>query len=118
MARFGAAAAFAISFGLLGFFQGGASAQAPEHNVAVDTVLVSYGDLDLASQAGVRALLARVRSAAALACGGRPDFRDAKRLARFQACAKKAMDNAETRIGAPALTDLYRQSADELASVK
>jgi UrcA family protein len=118
MTRFGKVAAFAISFGLLGGLTGGASALAGESGIVVAKVSVAYGDLNLSTQAGNQVLLARVRSAAALACGGRPDTRDIKGMTRFQTCAKEAMDSAVIRIGAPKLTALYGLSLQEVASAK
>ncbi len=118
MNRFGKVAAFAISFGLLGGLLGGASAMAGENTIVVDKVSVAYGDLNLSSQAGNQVLLARVRSAAALACGGRPDTRDIKGMTRFQTCAKDALDSAVTRIGAPKLAALYGLNVQKVASAR
>jgi UrcA family protein len=112
MNRFASVAALAVSFGLLG----GVSAFAADTNVTIDQVSVSYGDLNVSTDAGARVLFARIKSAATLACGGKPDSRDLAGMERFQACRKDAMSSAVTRIGAPKVAALYGQAVQQMAS--
>jgi UrcA family protein len=114
MTRFTTAAILAVSFGLLG----SGSALAGGNDVSVNKVSVAYGDLNLSSDAGAKILFARVGSAASLACGGHPDSRDLAGAERFQACRKEAIAGAVTRIGAPKLSALNGQAAEQVASAQ
>jgi UrcA family protein len=118
MDRFSKVAVLTVGFGLLDGLLGGGSALAADGTIAIDTVSVAYADLDLSTDAGAQALFARIKSAAALACGGRPDGRDPAGNERFQACRKDAMSSAVTRIGNPRVAALYDQAIEQTASAK
>jgi UrcA family protein len=114
MNRFATVAALAASFGLLG----GASAFAADTNVTIERVSVSHGDLNLSSDAGARALFARIKSAATLACGGRPEILEVAPMERFQACKKTAMASAIIRIGSPKVAALNGETIEQTASAR
>jgi UrcA family protein len=112
MNRSGKIALFALSVTLLG----SASARAADANVAVNRVSVFYGDLDLSKQAGAKLLLARIKTAATEACGGRPDSREIAQMDNFQSCMRMAMDSAVTRLGNAKVAELYGHPIEQLAT--
>jgi UrcA family protein len=73
--------------------------------VEVSSQKVSYGDLNLDSAAGARALLARIHSAAQNVCGG-PDPALGN---NYSACLKSAESNAVSQVGSPLLTAAFRR---------
>ncbi len=73
---------------------------------AAETVTVSYADLDVTTPAGAAVLAERVKSSADTVCG-RPESRDLKVLADWQACRDAAIEAATTELarkGAPLAT--------------
>jgi len=56
-------------------------------------VTVSYGDLDIATQAGAETLNARLLNGISVACV-RPDVRDVRAGAQWEACKDAAMSRA------------------------
>ncbi len=109
-------AAFAVTLGMLA----GHSARAEDaSSVAVKTVSVFYGDLDLAKQSGAHIFLSRVKAAADQACGGRPDIRDLAALDRFADCMQDATDSAmASRPGSTAMAALDGRTLRQLASAR
>jgi UrcA family protein len=99
---------FAASFFLFATTALGGSvlaAEAPKY----DTAIVSYGDLNLESKAGARALYARLRNGAEDVCSsfeGRD--RVFKRL--WQTCFDQAVAAAVVRVDSPELTSLHKQT--------
>lgn len=69
----------------------------------VPSVLVKYGDLNIASQAGAQVLLKRIEAAANAACGGKPDIRELSKLTRFKACRRSAVARAVVAVESPML---------------
>ena len=108
----GKIALFALSVTLLG----STSVQAADTDVEVNRVSVFYGDIDLSKQAGAKLLLARIKTAANEACGGRPDSREVAQMENFQSCMKAAMDGAVTRLGNARVAELYGHPIKQLAT--
>jgi UrcA family protein len=83
---------------------------------ATQDVIVRYDDLNLQAQAGAKALVNRIATAATKVCGGRQDFRRML-MARlqFEACRTTAMQSAVARVNHPVVTAIYekKQSADK-----
>jgi UrcA family protein len=73
---------------------------------AVDSVVVRYSDLDLATPAGASALYHRIQRAASTVC---PDFRpgDVRRIRIWRTCYNEALVTAVGRVDMPALTALH-----------
>jgi UrcA family protein len=95
----------ALSAGLLGI-SGVASAGVPDESVRAITV--TYGDLNLASDQGSKALYARIVSAARAVCGAYDvDARDLHALAQEQACETRAIAQAVHQVNVPTLAALY-----------
>jgi UrcA family protein len=69
---------------------------------------VFLADLDLGSDAGARAALARIRSSARWLCGGTWSYQDYGEGGRatWNACVAGAVDRAVTEVNQPALTAL------------
>lgn len=81
------------------------SAEAPKY----DTTIVSYGDLNLDSEQGAKALYARLRNGAQDVCSsfeGRDLF--FKRL--WQTCFDQAVDAAVVQVNKTGLTTLHNQT--------
>lgn len=68
--------------------------------VSIDRVTqsqsVSYADLDLSSQAGMKTLTARINSAAKTVCGPAPEYRESR--TGYDACIKSAVDHAMIQV--------------------
>ncbi|MBS0394103.1 MAG: UrcA family protein [Proteobacteria bacterium] len=73
---------------------------------ATRSTRVNYADLDLAHDAGVNALYARLRSAAGHVCAS-PNFRDVI----DQACASRALDEAVANVANEQLSALHTRQA-------
>jgi UrcA family protein len=76
--------------------------------------IVRYGDLDIATPAGAKALYRRIQEAAREVCPIQMDtvqFASAERH-----CVDKAIDNAVKGVNAPALTELRYGAQVRLAS--
>ena len=69
--------------------------------------LVSYSDLNLSSQAGVKVLLGRIGAASAHVCGPAPAATDLSRTTVYHGCVKQAQDNAVMKINQPLVTQMY-----------
>jgi len=93
--------------GVIGSVLGGQSAAARDVPTAPTTVSVriAYGDLDLATQAGAKAMLKRIRFAAQDACGPRPEgvFVYSNQYAD---CVKAAVDRAVATLNSPVVSTL------------
>jgi len=68
------------------------------------SVKVSIADLNMASEAGARTALSRIRYAAEKACGGDVADQTLGEQMQFRSCAKQAVQRAVTAINQPALT--------------
>lgn len=82
-------------------------------------VAVSFRQADLSSEAGARAVLAKIDFAAREACGGSPIFYGtynvAPGLARkdFATCQANAVSAAVKSLNAPLVMRIYAQNGDE-----
>ena len=80
------------------------AAAQPAHadEYAVKTTTVKYGDLNLQSEAGARALYRRLQRAATRVCG------DDYRSFGWRQCYQKALSGAVDDVGAPTLMAVHR----------
>jgi UrcA family protein len=69
---------------------------------------VKFGDLDVATSAGVKRLAFRIRLAADDVCGGVSPL--AQTGVDFQACVDRSVDRAATRLGMPMVADATGRS--------
>lgn len=78
---------------------------APAQSAAdVQTISVSYGDINISTPAGHAVLVARVKQAAESICGQRPvTLLDVAANQRFNACMSKAVNAAMAKVPAPAM---------------
>jgi len=79
----------------------------------VDSVTVSYADLDLSKPAGVQMLYQRIKAAAHKVCSPLED-RQLQRMQQWRDCYETAVANAVTTINRPTLTALHRSSSSRL----
>jgi UrcA family protein len=73
------------------------------------TKTVAYGDLNLDSQSGAKALYARLRGAARAVCSPLEDRDLAHRMA-WQSCINQAIRSSVTRINNRMVTSVYEES--------
>jgi UrcA family protein len=109
-----------ILLGLALSFAIGSAAQAATESISdsgVISVAVRTSDLDLARADGAKALLNRLRHAAALACGGRPSSPlDLAGMQAYGACVRTSLDGAVGQVHAPLVAALYRGHDQAVAS--
>ncbi len=84
---------------IAGFATAGQAADLPQ-------VHVSYGDLNLSSEAGAAVLYQRIRNAAEQVCGTF-GVRDLSAEAAAKACKARAIGEAVAAVHAPALSQVY-----------
>jgi len=79
----------------------------------VPAVVVHYADLSLVSPAGARAMLIRIRKAAADACRDSPGMEghDSDTLERFDDCYRQSIRRAVEGLNAPLVTAAYQPAA-------
>ncbi len=65
------------------------------------SLTVRFADLNLASEAGARALLARLHAAADEVCAGPPDLRELERTSRYHGCVNDTVERALRQIRSP-----------------
>ncbi|HEY3888965.1 MAG TPA: UrcA family protein [Caulobacteraceae bacterium] len=83
----------------------------------VISVATPISDLNLSTPEGAKALLARLRHAASIACGDRPDrWEGLQAIQTYKVCLRKSMDDAVDQVHAPLVTALYRGHGDAMAS--
>ena len=75
--------------------------------VQVRSKVVTYGDLNLGTTGGDKALLKRIDRAAVKACGGYPDGPDRGAYQRFNACHADAMSSAVRSVNNESVSRLY-----------
>jgi UrcA family protein len=83
------------------------AAEAPKY----DTAIVAYGDLNLESKPGARALYARLRNGAEDVCASL-EGRDLMFRRLWQNCFDQAVAAAVVKVDRPALTSLHNQSVN------
>jgi len=81
--------------------------EAADPNRVATRVVVSYADLDITNEAGVRTLYARLRWAAEKACGGEPSSRQLAQQADYRACYDRVLDKSVHRIDSDTLQALH-----------
>ena len=104
-----------LTLGLAAWFGAGvvgvAHADAPPQTI--ETAQVSYADLDLSTEAGARALLGRIDSAARDACG---DATHSPLLPReganLRECVNEAVGTAVSKIGSPLVASLHTKTIE------
>jgi UrcA family protein len=89
---------------------GSALAQTEDDPGAPRSVTVRYSDLNLSSEAGARAILARITDAASRACGGDVDLRMLERRALYYRCKAETVDRAVRALDAPLVTAMAARS--------
>jgi UrcA family protein len=78
----------------------------------VPAIVVKYGDLDISTEAGARALYARLETAAKRVCPD-PASRDLSLFEAARACRQQALDRAVGALNSPALAAISsRHAAD------
>ena len=79
------------------------------------TVVVHYADLDLGSPTGARAMLIRIRKAAADACRDSPGMagNDADTVRRLDECFHQSVERAVEGLNAPLVTAAHRPAAPD-----
>lgn len=88
------------------------AAQAAPEMIRQD-VTVAYSDLNLSTEAGARALVARLDAAAKQACGGAPFFSSVYQIApalvvkEFNTCRINAVTAAVQKVNAPLVHKVY-----------
>lgn len=75
--------------------------------LAVNSVVVSYADLNLSEEAGARTLYARLKRAAQQACGHRPPPVELKASRAYQDCYESALTKAVNRVDSQQLYALH-----------
>jgi UrcA family protein len=100
---------FAVSFCVFSFAAMGGSALAAEAR-KYDTSVVAYGDLNLESKPGARALYARLRNGAENVCAPF-EGRDLMFKSLWRNCFDQAMAAAVVKVDSPELTSLHNQTA-------
>jgi UrcA family protein len=75
--------------------------------VVTHSITVAYGDLDPAQEAGARALLHRLETAAQQACGVAPDIRELVERSDYDSCVDTAIATAVVTLHFPLVSALY-----------
>lgn len=92
------------------------SAASAEPAAVQGTSKVSYGDLDLSTASGARAMLTRIEKAATQACGRSPFLREPHSptiryaMYDYRQCREQAVAQAVASLRAPAVSRLYAES--------
>lgn len=89
-----------------------ATAQTP-FSMKTTQMTISFGDLNVHSQAGAGILLNRMQMAARIVCGPEPMFLDLNGRHLYDACRKNALESAVASVGAPEVVEIYRGSPVE-----
>jgi UrcA family protein len=77
--------------------------------IVTKSQVVRFGDLNLSSDAGIRTLYQRIRSAAKNVCAQTNDTMVLERK-NLRLCLDKAVGDAVDKINRPALTAMYRST--------
>jgi UrcA family protein len=97
-----------IAIGALCIFSGISRAAPSSQLERAPTRVVRFGDLDLGTSRGVKALYVRIRTAAQAVCGEyeRPD--SLVPSAAFEQCVRTAIESAVAQVNVPALAAYYQ----------
>lgn len=74
-------------------------------------VSVSVADLNLATEAGARTALGRLKVAAREVCSPEPGIAELARWQRYETCVRGKVDKAVAEIGSPLMASLTRHRA-------
>jgi UrcA family protein len=96
----------ALAACLLGAVAGTAGAAGVASDADVRTMRVTYGDLNLATEQGSRALYARIESAARQVCAP-DDERNLEAVAAARACKARAIAQAVNAVHSPMLAATF-----------
>lgn len=77
-------------------------------NIETRSVTVSYADLDLTKEAGVKSLYQRLRTAARQVCGNK-DSRYLEDVKDWQRCHDSALETAVNNVGNVRLTAVHQE---------
>ncbi len=75
------------------------------------SVKVRYGDLNLATEAGVQTLYRRIKGAARMVCDQSIPSGDAQSVSHFWKCYDTALGNAINRVNNTQLTAMHQQNS-------
>ena len=106
--------ACAPAFAALVMVPAGAAQAGAAHRTTLaqpGSVVVSYRDLDLSSEAGAHALVRRVHAAAETICGPSPFAADIARVQLFKGCIREARDHALAAVHKPMVAALLSGDA-------
>ena len=76
------------------------------------SVTVNYGDLNLSGHTDAAILLARVKTASRVVCGGDPTIRDLATWSAYKQCFNEAAGNAVASVNRPLVSELYGKPSD------
>ena len=97
-------------FGALALSCGAASIAADRTDLP--QIVVKFGDLNLSNPQGAAVLYGRIRAASRVVCG-RFDDRELAAKMRLDACVRKAISDAVTKVGQPELFAIYNAKNHE-----
>ena len=100
-----------VTFAATTLLTGAAWAQVPA-SAPDKQIAVNYADLDIGHHAGAVELIARMRAAAAQACGPAPDIRQLEPSRAYRQCISDAVAHGVADVNAPAVTQLFRGTAN------
>jgi UrcA family protein len=107
------ASIFAGACVAIAYAAGGGSALA-QQPTEPETKKVTFGDLDVDSPEGAKALYTRLRSAALQVCSPL-ESRELSRMIAWQTCVSSALSSAVAQINKPKVTALHIQSTSRPA---
>ncbi len=96
-----------LSAGLIAAFNLSGVAHAQRPAATEPSRVVSYSDLDLSTEAGVRTLYGRIQNAAWRVCGDIVEPHNAAAAAENAKCRQALVDAAVAQVNKPALTALH-----------
>lgn len=98
-----------VLIGLAATCAGMTQATAANLDPGVNSVRVSYADLNLSTDAGISALYGRLQAAAKTVCGPAPRITETLQFLDWSQCRRTALTNAIEKLDHPALSELHRQ---------
>jgi UrcA family protein len=100
----------------LSLFAGVSAASAATPSGDTISVTISYNDLDLNTNAGAQAMLARITHAAGEICGTQPDAQQLDRVLAYKGCMTTVTDRAVAKLGSARVSAVAgRQSPTAMA---
>ena len=73
-------------------------------DVQTVSAIVQYGDLNLSSREGAKAMYQRIKSTARKLCGDEPDIGDIGAMGGWRTCVSDAVNDAVGRLDSPMVT--------------